>query len=62
MVVGGGGGGGGGFERLGEGEARDRALIQWQSEDQSWLRNWAAKQPERIKGERKDEKTINTSK
>ena len=39
------GGGGGGRER----GTRDRALVQWQSEDQSGLRNRAAKWPERTK-------------
>ena len=30
----------------GRGCPHDRALIKWQSEDQSWLRNHAAKRPE----------------
>ena len=40
-------GGGGGRER----GSRDRALLKWQSEDQSWLRNRAAKRPKRKKFE-----------
>ena len=44
-LPGGGGGAEGSFEGVGERGCRDRALITWQS----WLRNWAAKRPERKK-------------
>ena len=44
---------GGGVKERG---SRDRALIKWQSEDQSWLGNGAAKRPERKKKQTKSPK------
>ena len=38
--------------------SRDRALIKWQSEDQFWLRNWAAKQPKRKKMGKKSQQYV----